>query len=418
MTMLRSVFMLSATSLAAALLCQPVAAQTETTIHNFSCAPDGCEPYTGLTWNAKHTLLYGTTSSGGPSGSPGDGTIFELTPPKGSKKPWEYKVIYSLDEIPGGSQPHSSLTLYDNALYGAATSGGSATCQCGTIFELDKVKGAWTYSVLYTFTGYTNGDGANPNGGVAFDANGNLWGTTTDGGTSTNCASFGCGTIFEISKVKGKWKYQIVYSFQGNTQDTTDGANPYGTPLVTSAGDVIGTTCCAGVNSGTAWEVSPAGNGNWSYQTVFWFDTYQNTGTEPDAGVIADADGNLYGTTQGQVIAYELTAASSYGVEDQLWEPSPALVTTLAPLAFDSSGNLYGSGLNGGCDVQDSGDGCVFEISPNEDGGWNASILHVFTGADGETVQGAVTLDSKGHVIGTTSQGGSNGEGVIFEITP
>ena len=385
-------------------------AQTEQTIYNFNCATDGCGPYAGLTWGGKN--LYGTTSSAGPGG---DGTVFELSP---SKDGWNYQVIFSFNNTTTGKDVYSNLTYYKGALYGAANGGGEPPCACGVLFELKKVKGVWTETILHDFEGGAT-DGSFPRGGVAFDSKGNIYGTTAYGGTAPeNCGpGNGCGTVYELSKVKGKWQFSVLYSFQGSAQGGPyDGAEPYATPAIDGAGNLYGTTCCEGTNGGNVWELSPAGGGKWNYQNWFFFNGTA-TGYQPNAGVILDSHGNLYGTVAGSGTAFEMTGPSPLDynlIYSQEAGKVPDVIDSYAPLVFDSSGNLYGTTYTYG---DGDGDGTVFELASPD---WVPTILYIFPvgGADGSGIQSAVTVDKKGNVYGTASGGGSLGGGVIFEISP
>jgi hypothetical protein len=374
-------------------------AQTEKTLYNFNCATDGCEPYSGLTWDSAQTHLYGTTSSAGPDN---EGTVFELSYSK--QKGIEYQVIFSFNNTTTGRLVYSNLTYYKGALFGTADQGGDPTCQCGVVFELKEVNGTWNETVLHTFKGGTT-DGSFPYGGVTFDSKGNLYGTTEHGGTGTTNCGGGCGTVYELSEVKGKIQFNILYSFQGShLGGPYDGSMPMGTLAIDAAGNLYGTTCCSGMNGGNIFEVSPTRNGGWSYQTLFFFDG-TTTGSDPNAGVVLDAEGNLYGTVPLAATAYELSNQEVYSI---LYDQND-VVDSMAPLAFDSAGNLYGTTFSD----RNGGNGTVFKLTAPD---WAPSVVYVFTGSQGSLIQSPVSLDKKGNIYGTAYNGGSNNQGVIYEI--
>ncbi len=388
---------------AAAVLTAPHAqASTERSIHDFNCNPDGCGPGAGLTWDGTQTHLYGTTNSNGPGSN---GTVFELTPQKNGS--WKYQVIFSF--TPGGGYSlASSLTWHNGALYGATTSHGNSKCQCGTVFELSKVKGVWTETVLHTFAGGTT-DGMQGNGGVVFDSIGNLYGTTAYGGTG-GCTPYQCGTVYEMTRKKGQWNFQIIYDY-----DTTL-SYPYSTPAIDGSGNIWVTACCGTTGYGGAIELSPQGKSWIAHGIAFTGQQGAYPGSQPAAGVILDAQGNVYATTQQYWAVIELSASRGYADTPLLSDANDT--NPRAPLAWDTAGNLYGTSWSS-CGDNSTGYGCVFELSPNGQGGWSENVLHVFSGgSNGVNLPSAVVTDKNGNVFGTTLQGGANGGGVVFEISP
>jgi hypothetical protein len=277
-----------------------------------------------------------------------------------------------------GCDPQAGVIL-DQAgnLYGTTTEGGTGNCSgygCGTIFELSPVSGGgWTEQVLYSFTG-TGGDGTLPAAALILDAARNLFGTTAFGGTGS-CAGFfpGCGTVFELSPNGiGGWTETVLYSFQGSA----DGATPITSLILDRAGNLYGTTGEGenGICCGTAFELSPNGVGGW-VETVLYAFQGNADGAYPAASLIFDPAGNLYGTT------------------------------------------FFGGGS--GC----SGSGCgtAFKLTPNSSGGWSESLLHAFNNkSGGQNPSSGLTL-YKGTLYGTAEYGGiygKRGGGVMFEITP
>jgi uncharacterized repeat protein (TIGR03803 family) len=346
----------------------------------YGTTTDGIGPQAGLIFDSLGNL-YGTTTSGGVSSF---GTVFELSPPSGGSGPWTESVLYNFTGGSDGRVPNAGLIFDVNGnLYGAATQGGNnADCAedgCGVVFELSPPSGGtgpWTETPLYTFTGGT--DGGFPANGAAgsliFDAHGNLYGTTGIGGNLSACPGGGgnlpgCGVTFELSPPSGgggPWTESVLYSFTGGN----DGSEPYFGLIFDSSGNLYGTTSRGGAKSaGVAFELSPpsGGSGPWSETTLYGF-TGGSDGGYPEAGLILDSQGNLYGTT-------------------------------------DSGGTGTA--------------GVAFELSPPSSGGspWNETVLHPFTdGSDGGYPQAGLVFDSLGNLYGTAFDGGTYGAGVVFEL--
>jgi len=155
---------------------------TENILYTFTCRSDGGEPFGGLIFDQAGNL-YGTTS-----GFVGSGTVFELTPSNGG---WTFSVIYTFSS--GGSWAGLTMDAAGN-LYGT---GGDGAYGYGAVFKLTRSNGGWTYSSLHDFTGGSDGGGSV--GGVAFDAHGNLYGTTANGGEYQCAGGVGCGVVWEIT---------------------------------------------------------------------------------------------------------------------------------------------------------------------------------------------------------------------------
>jgi uncharacterized repeat protein (TIGR03803 family) len=275
--------------------------------------------------------------------------------------------------------------------------------------------GKWTETVLYSLAGGTN-DGSYPEAGLLLDATGSLYGTTFSGG------QFGKGTAFELSPVAGGgWTEKVIWSF-GNG---TDGANPVGALVSDSAGNHYGTTANGGVkNDGTVYQLSLVG-GSWAETTLHSFGT-SHDGIYPYSTLVFDANGNLFGTTvegggpNGGGIVFEVSPVAGGG-----WNESVLHVFSGGPdgygpyaeqLVFDTAGNLYGTASEGGIENF----GTVFKLSPSLSGPWTEILIHAFkNGDDGEAPFAGVILDSAGHLYGTTTGGGKNGGwGVVYEIIP
>jgi uncharacterized repeat protein (TIGR03803 family) len=347
------------------------------------------------------------------------------------------EVLYSFNDLSGdGYLPQSSL-IFDASgnLYGTTTFGGNLSLcggsGCGTVFEMTKVGGVWTASVLHSFNGGT--DGAEPYAGLTFDASGNFYGTTQYGGSGTcSGGAGGCGTVFELSpKAGGGWAEKILHTFNHNGRD---GYGPLGGLILDASGNLYGTTFYGGAGSfGTVFELSPAAGGYWTETILHGFNNDDGDGLWPSAGLIFDASGDLYGTTYGGGrygwgTAFRLAPAAggkrTESILHSFNDNGSDGAGPFASLIFDESGNLYSSTLYGGTDVCSDTNGCgtVFELSPNAAGGWTEKILKSFT----TYPYAGVIVDASGNLYGTTFEGGTGpcsdgvivGCGTVFELSP
>ena len=316
------------------------------------------------------------------------------------------------------AQPSSGLVLdAQGYAYGTTFQGGSKGG--GTVYRLSPT-GA--FEIIYVFSGHP--DGKHPQGNVAFDANGNLYGTTVNGGKFTSCNSgLGCGTVFMLAPPpsgKGIWKETVLYDFAG---PNNDGANPQAGVILDAGGDLYGTTeyggrnVCIGSDAGcgTVFELERTQSG-WVEIVLHNFGGVQVDGATPVGGLIFDSAGNLYGAAAGTAYemaqseaGWQLTVLHYFGGGSDGDGPRGSL-------AIDAQGNLYGTTYAGG----QFSNGTVYELTPDA-GGWIETILHNFAGGseDGAQPQAGVTLDANGTVYGTTYDGGGtgNGPGTVFELT-
>jgi uncharacterized repeat protein (TIGR03803 family) len=373
---------------------------------------DGADPKDALfTFDAAGNL-YGTTFEGGAYGS---GTVFELSP--NSDGTWTENVLYSFTGGSDGSSPMAGV-IFDSIgnLYGTTVWGGNNGS--GTVFTLTPNSGGgWTESVIYSFTG--GSDGYQVVGGVIFDAAGNLYGTATEGGASGN------GVVYELTPNSGgSWTQSVLYSFEGGT----DGSYPdHGSLIFDAAGNLYGETATGGKGScnwtkggcGTVFELTPNSNGTWT-QTVLHRFAGGKDGANPESTLIFDQAGTLYGTTlfggggpcsMGCGTVFQLIPKSGGGWAERVLLRFPVKNGTNSKggLLFDTSGNLYGTATSGGSGkCQNSGCGTVFELSPNSKGGWTERAVHRFRGTPGANPYGEVVLDVQGNIFGMAS-----GEGTI-----
>ena len=374
---------------------QPAQSQTYSIIHNFTDkGSDGATPYAGPILDGSGNL-YGTTYLGG---SYGNGSVYRLSP---SGSSWTYSSLYSFKGIPDGSGPaFGSLAMgADRALFGTTEGGG----YFGTDFVICACPGREIQ--IHSFG--TGTDGAQPIGGVVLDSAGNLYGTTSLGGASGN------GTVFEEKRSGHTWTESVIYSFTGGN----DGANPPAGVTVDAHGNLYGTSSLGGANGGgVVYELSPSNSG-WT-QTVLYTFQGLSDGQNPVGGVVLDRAGNLYGTTfdggvNGGGTVYELSPSSAGWTFTTLYSFTGGYGGPYNKLTL-AKGSIYGFTNSEGA----NGLGSVFKLTPSN-GGWTFTDLHDFTGgSDGALPYGSVAVDSNGNVFGTAAVGGSENQGLVFEITP
>ncbi len=407
------VFSISALALLTSyLLLASVASATgpERVLHSFQSST-GDSPFSSLVFDRAGNL-YGTTQVGGGGACEGDigcGTVFQLTPTVGGG--WAYNLLHAFQSSGGdGVFPSFSSGLILDAagnVYGTTWQGGAFGQGC--VFKVSpNSDGSWTESVIYSFT--ASPDGSSPQSGLVFDSVGNIYGTTTSGGAA------GEGTVFELSPSGGGWSETVIHSFRGE-----DGSSSFAPLVVDAAGNLYGTALGGRHGQGVVFELSPVSGGSWT-ETVLYSFTGKSDGGDPEAGLLLDSAGNLYGTTtssSGQATfgAVFKLAPNSNGTytESTLHDFSQAFDGSdpRSGLVQDAAGHLYGTTYVGGA----KGAGTVYELALNPTGRWTERVLYSFLGGkDGNGVLGGVILDAAGHLYGTTAAGGSNSDGVAFEV--
>jgi uncharacterized repeat protein (TIGR03803 family) len=392
------VFVLMSAFLLLAGMPEPAHAQTYKVIHNFT-VNGGATPYSGPVFD-RFGNMWGTDYTGGSYGS---GGVYKLSR-QGSS--WSYTLVYSLKGVTDGAGPaFGTLAIGPKGMLFGTTEGGG---YFGTAFAVCPYSNcARTESVVHSFGMGT--DGAEPVGGVVFDSAGNFYGTTLLGGT------YGNGTVYEATPSGKGFTTRVIYSFGA---DTTDALNPAAGVTVDAQGNLYGTTSFGGANGiGAIYKLSPSASG-WTESVLYSFkglDDAQN----PVGGLILDPSGNLYGTTfdggvNGGGIVYQLSPSGGRWTFTTLYSFTGGYGGPYNKLTLDAKGNLYGA-LNG---ESVYGYGSVFKLTPGTSG-WTYTDLYDFTnGTDGGLPYGSVAVDSAGNVFGTAVTGGSNNQGVVFEITP
>jgi uncharacterized repeat protein (TIGR03803 family) len=407
-------------------------AQHETVLYSFKGGTDGNGPSGGNLIFDNAGDLVGATSSGGTGSSCyyGCGTIFRVTR---NKTGWVESVIYNFTGgTTDGSSPNGDLAIdARGTLYGTTSSGGAYGY--GVVFELKRSALGYSETVLHDFASGT--DGAWPYAGLVIDSRHNLYGTTSSGGGGTNDG----GIVFELSPSGGGWIYSVLHVF-GNG---TDGATSYDRLTMDSAGNLFGTTAFGGSGAsscpfsygcGTAFELTHGANNVWKEGVIYSF--VGNIGAldaaQPRGSLAFDATGNLYGTSwdggsciEGCGTVFEISPSASGWTDKVLFSflgSSTGLIPN-AGVAIDGSGNLYGTTVFGGgkgrClyGQENFYCGTLYKLSLTN-GAWTESFPHIFVSRDGAEPWGGLILDKVGNLYGTTTFGGAYGFGIVYRLTP
>lgn len=315
-------------------------------IHTFSGTDGGLPQGTLIIDKAGN--LFGTVSGGGLYFG---GTVFELSPDGNGN--WTETILYNFHGNSDGGGPSAGVVMdSEGNLFGTTQQGGvrNGNCSvgCGVVFELSPGSSGWIYKRLYSFKGVP--DGAFPDGELVSDSAGNLYGVTSGGGSIDGCFQ-GCGTVFELVKANG-WQEQLLHTFPIWT--FTDGQYPSGKLALDKRGNLYGTTLVGGsIGYGTIYEMTPS-NGTWTENVIYSFCTLGDCedGNQPSAGVI-DINGQLYGTAaMGGGNGYYGTVFELKEFGAKWFEKSFALDITdgakpLAPV-INHGGALYGVTSQGG----------------------------------------------------------------------
>jgi len=361
---------------------------TLTTLASFN-GPNGDTPNGDLLRDSQGKL-FGITARGGANDQ---GTVFALAAGSGT-----VTTLASFNST-NGSGPDSVVRDAQGNLYGTTFQGGAFNQ--GTVFAL--AAGSNTLTTLASFNG-ANGSLPQAQGGLVLDAQGNLFGTTGLGGVFNDGSPFGQGTVFALAA--GSNSITTLVSFNG-----PNGQYPYAGLVRDAQGNLYGTTEDGGANGvGTVFKLAAGSN---TLTTLASFNG--TTGKDPRSRLVLDAQGNLLGTTlvggafnRGTV--FELAAGSN-------------TLTTLASfngtngfgsetgLVLDAQGNLYGTTTVGGANDR----GTVFELAAGSN---TLTTLASFNGANGSQPVTGLVLDAQGNLYGATARGGANDRGTVFELSP
>ncbi len=377
---------------------------SETVLYNFTGGTDGWKPLGPFIRDAAGNL-YGLTQYGGFTGNSsceedGCGSLFRLDS-KGSL------TTLSFDAYNGATPTGSVTASAAGSLYSTTSSGGvyDGSYGGGTLVEVSP-KGK--LSLLHTFCNDCSTDGAYPGSGVTLDSKGNLYGTTFGGGSG------GEGVVYKFDSAGNE---TLLYSFQR----TSGGYGPAGPVILDSTGNIYGTAseggnkACAGGGCGVLFEIDASGQ----YNVLYTFNGPSGgDGANPGGSLIRDPAGNLYGYTyQGgnngtcQYGCGTIFRLSPGGKETVLHTfAGGADGSQPSGLIADKHGNLFGTTVGGSL-----GYGTVFEL----DHTGKFTTLYAFTGgSDGAYPGSGVILDSAGNLYGTGQFGGTDNQGVVFELSP
>jgi len=370
-------------------------------LHSFGGTPgDGAGLYGGLALDPKGNL-YGGTSGGGLGGA---GIIYQLAPQRDGT--WKESILrsFGVNDPAGDSVNSTFVSDASGNVYGTLEEGGGPATY-GTVFKLTPSEKGWAFSVVHRFV--RSGNAGSPKGPLIMDAEGNLYGTAD--------------YPFELSPA-GPWPW--TFTLLQNSGPGSNGGlamdvnhNLYGT---TPSGGT-GKGCSMGC--GTAYELHRDSNGNWDTYVLQDFYTGDDKLTTPSGVLAVDNKGNLYGIALGgaykDTVLYELSPTSagswkmtvlhSFGVGTEG-------VGGIGGVVFDKAGNMYGMTTAGGDRVCSCG--VIYRMTRQAHGAWKYTVLHRFTGNDGDQPEDRLTIDGKGNLYGTTIGGGAFYAGVAFEFTP
>jgi uncharacterized repeat protein (TIGR03803 family) len=271
---------------------------------------------------------------------------------------------------------------------------------------------AQTEEILHNFNGPFEAGGIYPNGGLIMDSAGNLYGTTAN--DSDDCSDSGCGTVFElVLGADGDYTEKVLHTFSGSGKNAW---GPEAGVVMDASGNLYGTTVFGGSSgSGAAFKLTLI-DGVWKQTVIHNFAAYESDGNQPVAGVTLDSAGNVYGTTENggsdhAGTIFEISPNGSGGYTQKTihsFKQSDGGYP-MGNVIIDSVGNLYTlTGIGGTI-----GEGTLVELSPKTGGGWTETVLYNFSDIPGPYL----TVDASGNFYGIAG-GGNNNQGVIWKISP
>jgi uncharacterized repeat protein (TIGR03803 family) len=316
-------------------------------------------------------------------------------------------VFYAFQGGSDGYAPEGNLLLDASSnLYGTTSRGGAfGNPRYGTVYKLAS---DGTKTILHSF-GALSDDGRYPDAGLVADSAGNLYGTTSTGGAN----GFQGGTVFKISPDGTE---TVLRSFC-SAANCADGHDPEARLLLDNAGDLYGTTVSGGqFNEGTVFRISAQG----AFSVVYSFGAYSGDAAGPQAGLVADASGNLYGTTRGggeggAGTVFEIAPSGSESLLHQFHFLSNDGAEPEAEVLLDGKQNVFGTTLQDGT----ARDGTAFRIRANG----NFKILRQFGRSDRNGIgPDSALLSMNGLLYGVTQFGGrgcrNTGCGLVYQLTP
>jgi uncharacterized repeat protein (TIGR03803 family) len=327
---------------------------TETVLYNF-CGSDGSDPFGDVTLDSSGTI-YGTTYAGGSNDC---GTVWKLSG-------FTLTTLHTFTCGNDGGSPWAGVILDASGnLYGTTYGGG--TSNNGVAYEISN---SGTFSVIHNFCTLSCADGASPNS-LAIDAAGDLYGTTSYGG-NLNCTDgngSGCGTVFELSGLYGRWREKVLHSF-----GYRDGITPIAGPTLATIKSatkmqhvIFGVTYLgSGDTGGNVFEMDKSKSG-YTFRVIHRF-----TGAEGccSTHALTIARSSLYGTASlggsGGGTVFKLVQKGKYWTDTVLYSFTGGSdgKYPISGVAADSSGNLYGEAQGGGSTNCYSGCGVVYEVKP------------------------------------------------------
>jgi uncharacterized repeat protein (TIGR03803 family) len=354
--------------------------------------------------------LYGTTALGGTGfcKANGCGTVFELSH---NSNGWTQTVIYSFQGLTDGENPQTGLVFDGQGnLYGTTLT---------TVFRLSPSSGgSWILTTLHTFSGPS--ESLLPQGPLILDSQANIYGVTTYGGSFAGCGVSGCGTVYRLSaNPDGSWIQTVLHSFSGDG----DGGFPVGA-LTLVGRNLIGATyqggelkACSGTGCGVVFQLSPSNSG-WRETVIYPF-LGGVDGAYPGSGLTLDRAGNLFGST-----------FSASGTRGTIFELSPSAhgwkktlvhsftgtddgLSPVGPVSLDTSGNVFGESTQPSwCDSFTTTCGVVFELS-SQIPSWEVAHTYQLGYVNGS---GGLLLDANSNVFGMYDGSSETGNSGVFEI--